>query len=186
MKKFFRKNKWLTIVLVILATALVVGTLAASTTLIAQVSNSSLGGIREVNENNLVEIEDYEDLDGEKTNGIKVTVNEDGTIVLNGEADADTSFIIKTFTADHSIVTKSDDDGYTLCGITAGSLETVYLQVAQAENVLARSTKYGANFTTEAVAETTVTIEIVEGAELENFKINPVVVPGSTAESFYK
>lgn len=186
MKKFFRKNKWLTIVLVILATALVVGTLAASTTLIAQVGNNSLGGIREVNEDNLIEIEDYEDLDGEKTNGIKVTVKEDGTIILNGEAEADISFTIKTFAADHAMITKPDDDGYTLCGITAGSLETVYLQVAQAENVLARSTKYGANFTAEAVAEVVVTIEIAEGTELDNIKINPVVVPGSTAQSFYK
>ncbi len=185
MSRFFKEHRWLTIVLAILVTALTVGLLGAATNGFAKISGSSFGGLRKVNENNLITIEDYEDLDVSRVNGIKILVAEDGTISLSGEAEDDTSIVLKTFGANHDMVTDPDDDGYTLSGITDGSLSTVYLQVAQSENVLARSTKYGANFTAEAIAEVTVTIEIVKGTELNGFKITPVVVPGSTAESFY-
>ena len=186
MTKWFRKNKnWVIPVVIVLVTAIVVGVLAASTNMISKISNSSIGGLRDVNTKNLIAIEDYEDLDHKNENGIKIEVAEDGTIILNGEAEAATSITLKTFATTDNIVADPDDDGYTLCGISDGSLETYYLQAKQGEGVLARSCKYGAVLTSAATAEITITIEIVKGAEFDNVKINPVVVPGSSAQSFY-
>ena len=99
MTKFFRKNKkWVIPVVIVLVTATVVGVLAASTNLIGKISNSSIGGLRDVNTKNLIAIEDYEDLDGKKENGIKIEVAEDGTIILNGEAEAATSITSECLT----------------------------------------------------------------------------------------
>lgn len=186
MKRFFRKNKKaLTIVAAVLVTAIVVGVLAASTNMIGKISNSSIGGLRDINTKNLIAIKDYEDLDGKKENGVKIEIAKDGTIILDGKAEAATSITIKTFATTDNIVADPDDNGYTLCGISDGSLETYYIQAKQGEGVLARSCKYGAVLTSAATAEITITIEIAKGAELDNVKINPVVVPGSTAQSFY-
>ena len=179
MKKFFRKNKkWLTIVAVVLVTATVVGIVAASTNMIAQIGNSNIGGLRERNDDNLIDVENYEHLDGDKVDGVKISVDEDGVITLDGEAKEDVVFSLDSF-----IVPVSEKDNtfkYYFTGCLDGSFDTYYFVVDEAAF---NSVMYQLNSTTNIfrfgtltdVTENEVTLElcIEKGTKLNNVKIYP-------------
>jgi len=198
LKRFFRKNKKaLTIVGVILATTLIVGILAASTNIIGKISNSNLGGFREVNEDNLINVEMYEDLEKEY-DGVDVDVDKDGVITLDGKAKSDQTIELGTFTFIHPDYSPDEDPSdlsamyveFYLKGCLDGSASTYYLEVED-EN----GTQVAINLDgkiTGAYSETigaplldyTVFLVIKKGAEFNNVKIYPGVYTEANA-SFY-
>ena len=183
MKKFFRKNKkWLTIVAVVLVTATVVGIVAASTNMIAQIGNSNIGGLRERNDDNLLDVANYEGYDGDKVNGVTISVDENGVITLDGEAKEDISLELGTF----ELASKSGDaeTGYDfefyLKGSLDGSLDSYYLEVTQEDYRLGINTSDKAMAAVsqtilggEKTANFEVLLIVKKGTELNNVKIYP-------------
>lgn len=170
MKKFFRKNKKvLTIVGVILATTLIVGIVAASTNIIGKISNSNIGGLRERNKDNVFDVSSYESLNNTRQDGLKITVDDDGVIILNGKATKDGALQLLY---DKPI---QYDRFYTLSGVIDGSMDTYYLE----HNVINTPTlnfsytddplviKSGGNLNVRVVYK--------EGTEFNNVKIYPTL-----------
>lgn len=197
MKKFFRKNKKaLTIVGVILATTLIVGILAASTNIIGKISNINIGGFREVNEDNLINVEMYEDLEKEY-DGVDVDVDKDGVITLNGKAKSGSVIALGAFTAT-SPDYKPDEDPtglttpieYYLKGCLDGASDTYYLLLedesgaVQAINLNSNTPGVTIDTIGAPYLDFTVSLVIKKGAEFNNVKIYPGVYTEADA-SFY-
>lgn len=199
MKKFFRKNKkWLTIVAVVLATATVVGIVAASTNLIAKISNSNIGGFRDVNEDNLINVEMYEDLEKEY-DGVDVDVNKDGVITLDGKVKSDQKIELGTFTATSPDYNPDEDPTglileieFYLKGCLDGAADTYYLlledEIGEVHAINLNSNTPGVAIGTIAApyVDFTVSLVIKKGAELNNVKIYPGVYTEADAEFYAK
>lgn len=188
MKQFYRQHKTvINTVCIILVTVLVVGIVGVMTNSFVKAQNSSFFGLRKANDNNLISYDDYKDLDGTKQADVKITVKSDGRIVLNGKASANTTIVIKTIAKTDKIVSGASRDGYTLSGIADGGISTALLVAKQGESILAMSAKYGAfidGFSPDS--DLVIGIHIAEGANLKDFVVTPVLVSGSTAESYYQ
>lgn len=197
MKRFFQKNKKaLTIVGVILVTTLIVGILAASTNIIGKISNSNLGGFREVNEDNLINVEMYEDLQKEY-DGVDVDVDKNGVITLDGKAKSDQTIELGAFTATSPKYNPDEDPTglttnieYYLKGCLDGASDTYYLLLedqsgaVQAINLNSNTPGVAIDTIGAPYVDFTVSLVIKMGAEFNNVKIYPGVYTEANA-SFY-
>ena len=179
LKNFYRRHKkTILIVIAVLITALVVGFLASTTSLIGRVANSNLFDTRDRNEDNLISVASYEEFDGDKFNGVKLTVDEDGVITLDGEAEADTTISLANVT-----LNGRDPQNFFFSGALGGDLDTYYMTIEcteLAETCVMRSICFDdtQSLYFEPFGDTyhvKVCIEIKEGTELNNVKFYPVL-----------
>lgn len=198
MKRFIRKNKkTLTIIGVILATTLIVGILAASTNIIGKISNSNIGGLREVNEDNLINVEMYEDLEKEY-DGVDVDVDKDGVITLDGKAKSDQKIELGTFNLKHPDFDNVDPSTLSLKvelylkGAIDGASDTYYLLLEDSTGAV-QAINLNSNTPGVAIAsigapecDFTVFLVIKKGADLNNVKIYPGVYTDSNANFYAK
>lgn len=93
MKKFFRKyKKIITAICAVLVIVLVAG-LVLNATGKLNATKEKLG-IRKANPANLLDVDDYDAYDGTTVSGVKITVNDDGSITLDGTATAEIGLIL--------------------------------------------------------------------------------------------
>ena len=191
MKIFFQKNKkWLIPVAIVLVTAIVVGVLAASTNVISKISNSNIGGFRERNDDNLVNVDSYESLDGKKINGVKFDVDDNGVITLNGEATDKVYQLLDTISITESSgnTNASGAEFHYVSGCLDGSLETYFLsdgdcrwyQLNSKMVYLHRCVPDG------STVDLSIYLEIEEGTELKDVKIYPAVFTDPDATFYAK
>ena len=196
MEKFYRKNKkWLIPVAIVLVTAIIVGILAATTNMIGKISNSNIGGFRELNEDNLLNVEMYEDLEKEY-DGVDVDVDKDGVITLDGKAKSNQTIELGTFNMKHPDFDTVDPTGlslkveFYLKGAIDGASDTYYLILEDASGVV-QAVNLNSNTPGVAIAtigapecDFIVSLVIKKGADLNNVKIYPGVYTEADA-SFY-
>ena len=190
MKRFYRRHrKVINVIAIVLVTALVMGIIATSTSLISKVSNSNIGGFRERNDDNLVDVSKYEDLDGTKKDGISIEVSEDGVITLDGTARKDTSISLGS----HTIHAESSSEHWAyISGCLDGSLDTYYIegscsatptklyQLNDNTNVYYHNSSSGGN------DGMTLSIIIKDGTDLNNVKIYPAIFEEADSTYFNK
>ena len=198
MKRFIRKNKkTLTIIGVILATTLIVGIVAASTNIIGKISNTNIGGFREVNEDNLLNVEMYEDLE-KKYDGVDVDVDKDGVITLDGKAKSDQKIRLGTFNFKHPDFDNGDPSAlslkveFYLKGAIDGASDTYYLLLEDSSGAV-QAINLNSNAPGVAIAsigapecDFTVSLVIKKGADLNNVKIYPGVYTEAGANFYAK
>ena len=169
-------KKYIKLVAVLLVLALGVGAIVGGINVLT----------RTPNEDNLIyQLYDsdssYVGKEGIDGSGIEWKIKNDGTIVADGEASANTYFEIGTinlpagtytFTANDDV----DKNEFYVVGLVEG-VEKWYSDISNSENGRTHS------FT----ADTSVTFRIVvnEGAKLNNVKIRPCIVEGSVSAEYY-
>lgn len=188
LKNFYRRHKKAFLIIsVILVTALVVGFLASTTSLIGRISNSNLFNNRDRNEDNLISVSAYEELDGDKFSGVEFTVDEDGVITLNGKAKDDTTITLANIT-----VSNNKPQYYFFSGSLGGDLDSYYMTLECAElatycvmrSVCCDDTQ-GLYFEPFGeVYHVKASIVIKEGTELNNVKFYPVLSSGEQIDYF--
>ena len=188
MKQFFRKHKSAFIILsVILVTALLVGVLTATTGLVGWITNANPFGNRDRNEDNLISVESYKALDGTKSNGIKIEVDEDGVITLDGEAEADT-----TISLGNQSISNDKPSFFFFSGAVGGDIDSYYMTLECSElqsYLVIRSVNTNDTQTVYFepygdVYQVGISIVIKEGTELNNVKFYPVLSKGEQISFF--
>lgn len=110
--------------------------------------------------------------DNNDTNGITYTVNVDGTIVANGTATADSTFV---FCRKNLVGT------YTLSGCINGSKPTYYMGLG-ASNYC--DVGYGTSRTYDTETAVNIFIRVAKGATVENVVFKPKLEKGSAATDY--
>ena len=154
-----------------------------------------LGISKTRNSQNLLDPEYYTDLIEGKKNGVEVTVNEDGSITLDGEATEDTDLELMSFDCDESLgfvfscsavdfgtgasasemlLINDDGDGGTyheeISSLTSGS-----------------NFEYRGQCTTSSGdCSHTIVLRLAEGDEFDNVTIYPVLNYGYVSQPFYE
>ncbi len=196
MKRFFaRHRQTIMVVAIVLAVVLVVGLIVGMTNIVSKMSNSDPFGVREPNKDNLLKAELYSALDGTKENGIKISVDDNGVITLNGTAEEDTVIDLVSYEGSEKIALPRSGFFY-LSGCLDGSLETYYLYASDSEKGV--DLAYNFNDSTVGVVKpegvevssllenvTEIHLGVVKGTELNNVKIYPTLGDGEKV-SFYK
>lgn len=136
--------------------------------------------IRELNEDNLIKSETYvSNLDDRRTDGLKIEVDEDGKITVEGENE--TAEDIKVTVAEITL----GEGEYTFTTSARGADDKTYYMCLEAGDIslIADDGDYS---TFEVNEETTYTIYIVvcAGEEIDT-TFKPVIVEGDEAGSFY-
>lgn len=140
--------------------------------------------IREVNEDNLINVDNYAiTLEDKRTDGLKVEVNDDGVIAITGKNETDSDVEIEVC----SVTLKADE--YTLSCEARGIDDKTYYLVARTgtgddiEEIVIKNDK---SKTFEVKTETTFTIYIVvcDGEKVDT-TFKPVLVEGKEVGSFY-
>ena len=148
-------------------------------------SNGILGEIKGKvrNEANLiVNDETYNGLDDQEYAGVKITVNDDGSLTLDGTA---------TGTTDVVLLTKTEGFGegvnLTLGKVKLGDdAENSRLTVYKGNTLIASSTPYSPIVFTATGTDTWyVKLSIREGDSFDNVTIYPMLNYGSTAAPYY-
>ena len=109
------------------------------------------------------------------TSDIKIDVDDNGVVTMNGEAAADEDFI-------YASVNLSADT-YTFTGAEDGGLSTYYL-ILKSGNKEVRA-DLGTPFSVDSTTTYQVIIRIKDGTSFKNVKIMPVLVKGDKAGDFY-
>lgn len=196
MKRFFaRHRQTITVVAIVLAVVLVVGLIVGMTNVISKAANADPFGVREPNKDNLLKMDLYSALDGTKKNGIKINVDDNGVITLNGTAEADTVIDLVTYSGTEQIELPRSGFFY-LSGCLDGSPETYYLYAADSQATV--NLAYNFNDKTVGVIKpagvqvssltengTDIHLGVTKGTELKNVKIYPTLGDGEQV-SFYK
>ena len=142
---------------------------------------------RKMNEDNLIYkeflVEDaYTNKSGNDGNGLTWTVNDDGTITVNGTADADSTFVLCDITL------KTGE--YTFTAVDGGSKNSYYVQ-GKVNDAVVWYSDWETTDTTSAIksftTDTKVTFSIVvkEGTEMKNVTFYPVIVEGDEVGNYY-
>ena len=194
MKKFFRKHKWLGLILVLLASVVVTGFVSTRTD-----GFNDMAGLftRDLNEDNILQIGDDGNytVEGGKTlvrenNGLIVTVANNGALKINGDIETESG------TFDYVFATVTLPAGtYTLTSGKNGASETasvknVWLSVRNADTDAAICNgDFGGSAqdgTFELTSETQVEVVVnIYPAEYDGYTVYPVLVKGSEAGGFY-
>ncbi len=130
---------------------------------------------RELNENNLYTSECITITDRNDGNGIKLTVNENGSISIKGKADSAIEYDIAEVTLKAG--------KYTFTALDDASLKTAYVSL-DLEGVDFNADFTGNTFTVVEDTTVTLTIHIAEGTEI-NATVYPVIVEGDEAGSYF-
>ena len=130
---------------------------------------------RKVNEDNLYTSECVTITDRNDGNGIKLTVNDNGTIAVKGTADA---------TVNYDLATVSLKAGeYTFTALEGASLKGAYVSLSL-EGVDKPADFTGNTFTVVEDTEVVITLHIAEGTEI-NATVYPVIVKGDEAGTYF-
>lgn len=170
-------KKYIKPISIILLVALAVSLLFVVISLIA----------RKPNENNYFNLlynsdASYVGESGKDENGITWTVKDDGTIVADGEASANTYFEIGTmnfakgtytFTANDNV----DRNKFYVDGVDSKGVTVWYSDIENSENGMTQT------FGEEMIV--TFRIVVIEGTKLNNVKFRPCIVEGETAGEYY-
>ena len=111
-----------------------------------------------------------------KTSDIKVNVDDNGVVTLNGEAAADEDFIY----ASVNLAANT----YTFTGAEDGGLSTYYLILKSGSTE--QRADLGTPFTVDSTTTYQVIIRVLDGTQLRNVKIMPVLVAGGEPADFYE
>ena len=137
--------------------------------------------IRELNEDNLIKVDDYvSTLEDRRTDGLKIDVDEDGVITVEGENETEED--VRVIVAEISL----PKGEYTFTTSAKGTDDKTYhMLLAQGENmeIIADDGKYS---TFEIDEDTTfgVFIVVCAGEEIDTV-FKPVLVKGDESGSFY-
>lgn len=133
------------------------------------------------NESNLLQMKEYESIAGEH-GGVKVVVNKDGSITLNGKSTAETSLLLYTnatgFGSNVFVSLGKADFGDK----AEDTSLVLYNDNVEAARSLAND---DVTFASELGHTYLLKLEIAEGDEFENVKIYPVLNYGTSAESYF-
>ena len=130
---------------------------------------------RKLNEDNLYTSECVTITDRNDGNGIKVTVNENGSITVKGEADSVVNYPIAT------VSLKAGE--YTFTALEGASLKGAYVSLSL-EGVDISADFTGNTFTVVEDTEVALTLHIAEGTEI-NATVYPVIVEGDEAGAYF-
>ena len=148
-------------------------------------SNGILGEIKGKvrNEANLIVNDDtYEELNDKEFAGVTVTVNDDGSLKLDGKATGSTSFTLLTRTGGFG------ENVYMSLGkVNFGkNAENTHVTVYNGSTLTATSSANSAiAFSASGTNTWEVKIEIAEGDSFDNVTIYPMLNYGSTAAPYY-
>lgn len=132
---------------------------------------------KERNPDNLIDVKNYLLEDGrDDGKGIKVKVDDDGVIKLNGKATSENNFRVAEVVLEPGT--------YTISGIK--SCDGYALEVIGANNLHAKAGISGATFTIEQTETVTVNIYVAEGTRLVNKTFQPCLVEGDVAGEMLK
>lgn len=109
--------------------------------------------------------------------GVTFTDNGDGTITLDGTADATTSFVL--FNGEMPVNGK-----YTLSGLTGGSGSTLYLQPVCSDKAHGGLTDGSRSYEWSGITLNRLQLSIGEGTVFANRKVTPMLEVGETASAF--
>ena len=133
------------------------------------------------NDSNLLLLKDYESIGGDH-NGVKVVINKDGSITLDGKATSATSLLMYTnaagFGSNVFVSLGKADFGEN----AEGTALVLYNDNVEGARSLAND---DVTFTSELGHTYLLKLEIAEGDEFENVKIYPVLNYGTSAESYF-
>lgn len=179
-EKNFKKKRTFKTVLTVVATVLV------STLLVSVVGFATSGFTngdpqswfqKERNPDNLIDVKEYLLEDGrDDGKGIKVKVDDDGVIKLNGKATSENNFRVAEVVLEPGT--------YTISGIK--SCDGYALEVIGANNLHAKAGISSATFTLEQTETVTVSIYVAEGTHLFNKTFQPCLVNGDAAGEMLK
>jgi len=132
---------------------------------------------RDLNEDNLISKEDYVIKDDQDDNkGIKVSVNDDGIIKLNGKATSDNTFTV--------VELDLLPGTYTISGLK--STDDYGLTVVGGTQINAKAGGSSETFTVETAQRVAVQIYVKEGTRLFYKTVKPVLVMDDEPGSFYE
>ena len=136
--------------------------------------------IRELNEDNLIKSENYVDgLDDKREDGLKIEVDEDGVITVEGENETedDVKIVVTTVTL------KAGE--YTISSSAKGTDDkTYYLSIEAGDNVIIADEDEDSTFEVDEETTYTVYIVVCAGEEIDT-TFKPVLVNGDEAGSFF-
>ena len=142
---------------------------------------------RKMNEDNLIykeflSAESYNSVDGDHGNGLVWTVNDDGSVTVDGTAEADDTFTLCTVT-----LTAGE---YTFTSVKGGTKGTYFVQ-GQVDGVTVwysdwqNTSEQSATKSFEATQTVTISIVVKEGTEMKNVTFYPVIVEGDEVGNYY-
>lgn len=111
--------------------------------------------------------------------GVTFTDNKDGTITLNGTAEATTSFTI--FNGELPV-----NGQYTLSGLTGGGGSTYYIQPVCSDKAHRGLTDGANTYNWHGITLNRLQLSVVEGTTFSNLRIKPLLELGETATGFEK
>lgn len=138
--------------------------------------------IRERNDKNLFDNADYTITDKNTGRGVYITVNKDGSLVIDGKLTGSDDYEIAVGTVSLKAGTYTFTSGYKAAGLT-----TAYLKLVTSGGEY--SADFGGDngtFTIDADAEGTVYLVIAPDYSFSNKTIYPVIASGNEEVSFYK
>lgn len=109
--------------------------------------------------------------------GVTFTDNGDGTITVNGTAEATTSFVL----FDGKIAVNG---AYTLSGISGGSGSSYYIQPTCSDKAYPGTTDGGKTYEWDGVMLKRIQINVVAGTVFSNMKITPMLEIGEIVTDF--
>lgn len=140
-----------------------------------------------MNEDNLIYKEflakdAYTNKSGNDGNGLTWTVNDDGSITVNGKADADSTFVLCDITL------KTGE--YTFTAVDGGSKNSYFVQGKVNDSVVwysdwENAEVTSANKTFTEGTKVTISIVVKSGTEMKNVTFYPVIVEGGEAGNYY-
>lgn len=130
---------------------------------------------KQLNPDNLIKVDDYLIEDGQDDgNGVKVKIDENGVIKLNGTAQKDVEY--------HLCDVVLEPGEYTISGIKSDVKSGLKVTGA---NLEAKAGTSGATFTVEYVQTVSISIYVAEDTFSFNRTIEPCLVSGDAAGSIY-
>ncbi len=135
---------------------------------------------KDINPNNLIKV-DKNYIRSQNTNhGVEIDVSDNGTIKLSGEATSD--YNVKLATVELAKGT------YTLSGLDEPNMDECFMYLNYGSSGRAISGTESATFTIDETMTVTIVLTWMEGCKFNIFnyyKIQPVLVKGEAAGSFY-
>ncbi len=136
---------------------------------------------KELNENNLIEVDSTYIKTQDTNRGVKIKVADDGTIKLSGKATSDLVVTVATVSL--------EPGWYTLSGLESPDINKFYLYGVYGVSGQAISGTDSAVFEITEPTDIVIKLSWTEDVSFNIFtdnKIQPVLVEGKTAGAFYK
>ena len=134
---------------------------------------------RELNDDNLLSVDEYQIVDEKTSIGLKVDVKEDGKIYVSGKASEDWEAVIQTVTLDEGTYTVGG------CNSNVGTYGIVVKKDGTPIAYAGTNGTQGATFTVDASGTYTVSIFVMEDTTLYR-TFAPTLASGKKAISFYE